>query len=151
MQEHGGLIVVGRAEPSRPRETVEHPTRLLRIATMVQELLEQVRAIPLDERARHRFREIHERTLRELKGLLSEDLREELESLVPPMSELPTEGEVRVAQAQLAGWLEGLLHGIQAALWAQHLAARAQFEEMRRRALEAHREREERQAASRYL
>ena len=145
------LIVVGREERPQARETVEHPTRLLRIATMIRELLELVRATPLDEPARARFGEIHERSVRELRELLSEDLREELDALVPRLSELPTEGEVRVAQAQLAGWLEGLLHGIQAALWAQHLAARAQFEEVWRQALQARHEQEEKREASLYM
>jgi hypothetical protein len=116
-------------------EFVEQPSKLLRIASMVRELLEEARHASLDEAGRKRLKEIYERSIGELKETLSEDLQEELASLATPFEGVPTESEIRVAQAQLVGWLEGLFHGIQAALWAQHMQARAQFDEMRRRGL----------------
>ena len=114
-----------------------HPAKLLRIATMVRELLEQTRQASLDEPGRVRLAQIYERSVGELEEVLSPDLKEELASLAPPMQGVPTESEIRVAQAQLVGWLEGLFHGIQAALFAQQAAARQQFEELRRRGLPA--------------
>jgi hypothetical protein len=121
--------------PERPQEAVVHPAKLLRIASMVRELLEQTRQASLDEPGRKRLAQIYERSVGELEEVLSPDLKEELESLAPPMQGVPSESEIRVAQAQLVGWLEGLFHGIQAALFAQQAAARAQFEELRRRGL----------------
>jgi hypothetical protein len=115
--------------------SITQPAKLLRIASMVRELLEDTRQASLDEPGRARLREIYDRSLAELSEVLSPDLREELESLAPPMSTVPSESEIRIAQAQLVGWLEGLFHGIQAALFAQQAAARAQFEELRRRGL----------------
>jgi hypothetical protein len=124
------------AEPEdRGQESITQPAKLLRIASMVRELLEDTRQASLDEPGRVRLRQIYERSIGELSEVLSSDLREELESLAPPMSGVPTESEIRIAQAQLVGWLEGLFHGIQAALFAQQAAARAQFEEIRRRGL----------------
>jgi proteasome activator-like protein len=120
-----------------PQESITQPAKLLRIASMVRELLEDTRQASLDEPGRARLREIYERSINELSDVLSPDLREELESLAPPMNDLPTESEIRIAQAQLVGWLEGVFHGIQAALFAQQAAARAQFEELRRRGLPA--------------
>ena len=102
---------------------------------MVRELLEETRQTALDEPGRKRLAQIYTRAVGELSDVLSEDLREELSSLAPPVDEVPTEAELRVAQAQLVGWLEGLFHGIQAAMFAQQAAARAQFEELRRRGL----------------
>ncbi len=116
-------------------EFIQHPAKLLRISQMVRGLLEEVRQSPLDESGRERMRGVYERSLHELKDALSEDLQRELEVLAVPLDRTPTESEIRLAQAQLVGWLEGLLHGIQAALWAQHMEAQAQLEEMRRRAL----------------
>jgi hypothetical protein len=118
-------------------EFVQQPSKLLRIASMIRELLEEVRQAKLDESSRKRLLEIYERSITELKETLSEDLQEELAALAIPFEGVPTESEIRVAQAQLVGWLEGLFHGIQAALWAQHMQARAQFDEMRRRGLPA--------------
>ncbi len=118
-----------------PQESITQPAKLLRIASMVRELLEDTRQASLDEPGRVRLRQIYERSLGELAEVLSPDLREELEALAPPMGGVPTESEIRIAQAQLVGWLEGLFHGIQAALFAQQAAARAQFEELRRRGL----------------
>jgi hypothetical protein len=120
-----------------PQEAIVHPAKLLRIASMVRELLEQTRQASLDEPGRVRLAQIYERSVGELEEVLSPDLKEELASLAPPMQGVPTESEIRVAQAQLVGWLEGLFHGIQAALFAQQAAARAQFEELRRRGLPA--------------
>jgi len=121
--------------PPGPQEAITEPAKLLRIATMVRELLEETRQATIDEAGRARLREIYLRSFDELKEVLSPDLQEELAVLVPPMEAVPTESEIRVAQAQLVGWLEGLFHGIQAALFAQQAAARAQFEELRRRGL----------------
>jgi len=117
------------------QEAVTQPAKLLRIATMVRELLEDTRQASLDEPGRIRLRQIYERAIGELEDVLSPDLQEELSSLAPPMQGVPTDAEIRVAQAQLVGWLEGLFHGIQAALFAQQMAARQQFEELRRRGL----------------
>jgi len=116
-------------------EHIEHPAKLLRITQMVRALLDEVRQTPLDESARKRMRDIYENSLKQLKDALSEDLQRELELFVVPFDRNPSESEIRVAQAQLVGWLEGLLHGIQAALWAQHVEAQAQLQEMRRRSL----------------
>ena len=117
------------------QEAVTQPAKLLRIATMVRELLEDTRQASLDEPGRVRLRQIYERAVGELQDVLSPDLQEELSSLAPPMQGVPTDAEIRIAQAQLVGWLEGLFHGIQAALFAQQMAARQQFEELRRRGL----------------
>lgn len=118
-------------------DMVEQPAKVMRIGTMIKQLLEEVRAAPLDEASRARLREIHESSIKELASGLAPDLRDELERLTLPFSDdsVPTDAELRIAQAQLVGWLEGLFHGIQTALFAQQMAARAQLEEMRRRAL----------------
>jgi len=115
---------------------VEQPAKVMRIGTMIKQLLEEVRAAPLDEAGRHRLREIHESSIRELEQGLAPELREELDRLTLPFGTgVPSEAELRIAQAQLVGWLEGLFHGIQTALFAQQMAARAQLEQMRGRAL----------------
>jgi Protein of unknown function (DUF2587) len=116
-------------------ETITEPAKLLRIASMVRELLEETRQTSLDEPGRRRLADIYGRSVGELSEVLSEDLRDELSSLAPSMEGVPTESELRVAQAQLVGWLEGLFHGIQAAMFAQQASARAQFDELRRRGL----------------
>jgi len=120
-------------------EQITSPTKLIRIATMVRTMLEEVRRAPLDDAGRRRLREIHERSVAELEDVLSPDLRQELSEVVLPFtSEAPSESELRLAQAQLVGWLEGLFHGIQATLFTQQAMAANQLEEMRRRrALEA--------------
>ena len=118
-----------------PPGSITEPAKLLRIVSMVRELLEETRQTTVDERGRAQLRQIYERSLMELRDVLSPDLQQELQALAIPMEGVPTESEIRVAQAQLVGWLEGLFHGIQAALWSQQMAARAQFEEMRRRGL----------------
>ncbi|MGD9527173.1 bacterial proteasome activator family protein [Pseudonocardia sp.] len=113
---------------------VEQPAKVMRIGTMIKQLLEEVRAAPLDEASRNRLREIHENSIKELEQGLAPDLREELHRLSLPFTDdsIPSESELRIAQAQLVGWLEGLFHGIQTALFAQQMAARAQLEQMRR-------------------
>jgi hypothetical protein len=118
-------------------EMVEQPAKVMRIGTMIKQLLEEVRAAPLDDASRTRLREIYDNSIKELSSGLAADLREELERLSLPFSDdaTPSDAELRIAQAQLVGWLEGLFHGIQTALFAQQMAARAQLEEMRRRAL----------------
>ena len=118
-------------------EMVEQPAKVMRIGSMIRQLLEEVRASPLDEKSRVRLREIHERSVKELESGLAPELSEELERLSLPFTEdeAPSEAELRVAQAQLVGWLEGLFHGIQTALFAQQMAARVQLEQMRRGAL----------------
>ena len=118
-------------------DLVEQPAKVMRIGSMIRQLLEEVKAAPLDEASRNRLKEIHQASIHELEAGLAPELVEELERLTLPFSEdgTPSEGELRIAQAQLVGWLEGLFHGIQTALFAQQMAARAQFEEMRRRAL----------------
>lgn len=117
------------------QETITEPAKLLRIASMVRELLEETRQAPLDEDGRRRLADVYQRSVEELGESISGDLREELAALAPPVDEVPSESEIRIAQAQLVGWLEGLFHGIQAAMFAQQAAARAQFEELRRRGL----------------
>jgi hypothetical protein len=108
----------------------------MRIGSMVKQLLEEVRASSLDAASRTRLREIHEQSVRELAGSLSPDLAAELDRITLPFDDsAPSEAELRIAQAQLVGWLEGLFHGIQASLMAQQMAARAQLEEMRQRGL----------------
>jgi hypothetical protein len=115
---------------------VEQPAKVMRIGTMIKQLLEEVRAAPLDEAGRQRLREIHDLSIHELEEGLAPELRDELERFTLPFGDsVPSEAELRIAQAQLVGWLEGLFHGIQTALFAQQMAARAQLEEMRRRAL----------------
>ena len=119
-------------------EQVTRPTKLIRIASMVRTMLDEVRRAPLDDAARRRLREIHEKSLTELESVLSPELQKELEEVVLPFdSDTPSDAELRLAQAQLVGWLEGLFHGIQATLFTQQMQAQQQFEEMRqRRALE---------------
>jgi hypothetical protein len=135
----------GTTEVVKPDEAdpimgqVEQPAKVMRIGTMIKQLLEEVRAAPLDEAGRARLREIHESSIRELEEGLSPDLRDELERLTIPFGgDVPSEAELRIAQAQLVGWLEGLFHGIQTALFAQQMVARNQLEEMRRKALPGH-------------
>jgi Bacterial proteasome activator len=118
-------------------ESITQPAKLLRIASMVRELLEQTRQASLDEPGRKLLADIYGRAVDELADVLSPDLREELGQLAPPIDGVPTEAELRVAQAQLVGWLEGLFHGIQAAMFAQQAAAQAQFQELQRRGLMA--------------
>ena len=120
-----------KEEPDR--ESVSQPSKLIRIATMVKSMLEEVRQASLDEAGRQRLRQIHERSLAELSEVLSEDLREELGEVMLPFDDhTPSESELRIAQAQLVGWLEGLFHGIQATMMTQQMMAQQQLEQMRR-------------------
>jgi hypothetical protein len=116
-----------------PSRLIEQPAKVMRIGSMIKQLLEEVRAAPLDEASRHRLREIHQRSIAELEDGLAPELREELARISLPFEEgaTPSESELRVTQAQLVGWLEGLFHGIHAALVAQQMAARLQLEQMR--------------------
>ncbi|GAA5163410.1 MULTISPECIES: bacterial proteasome activator family protein [Amycolatopsis] len=115
-------------------DLVEEPAKVMRIGTMIKQLLEEVRAAPLDDASRNRLREIHQTSVKELEQALAPELQHELERLVSPFTEdsTPSDAELRIAQAQLVGWLEGLFHGIQTALFAQQMAARVQLEQMRR-------------------
>jgi hypothetical protein len=145
-QEDGSVVVVGpdgrpmgtvdadgSVKPEEPGNLIEQPAKVMRIGSMIKQLLEEVRAAPLDEAGRQRLTEIHRRSITELEDGLAPELREELERLSLPFEEgkTPSEAELRIAQAQLVGWLEGLFHGIQAALVAQQMAARLQLEQMR--------------------
>ena len=118
-------------------DMVEQPAKVMRIGSMVKQLLEEVRSAPLDEASRTRLRDIHRRSIAELEQGLAPELVDELERLSLPFTDdrVPSDAELRIAQAQLVGWLEGLFHGIQTALFAQQMAAQAQFEQMRRRAI----------------
>ncbi|TDU89642.1 uncharacterized protein DUF2587 [Kribbella voronezhensis] len=121
-------------EPRSVTELVEQPAKVMRVANMIRQLLEEVKSAPLDEASRNRLRSIHEASIKELESGLAPELVEELERLSLDFTEdsTPTEAELRIAQAQLVGWLEGLFHGIQTALFAQQMAARQQLESMRR-------------------
>jgi proteasome activator-like protein len=121
--------------PAQPSQgpAIEQPAKLIRIAAMIREMLEDVRQSKPDEPGRRRLREVYERALTGLKEGVSKDLQDELDTLTIPLDSNSSESEVRLAQAQLVGWLEGLFQGIQAALWSQHMQARAEIEEMRRR------------------
>ena len=134
-----GLIVPDGGEPdtgAQRGESVEQPAKVMRIGSMVKQLLEEVRSASLDERSRSRLKEIYEQSVREVAESLSPDLAAELDRMALPFDDaVPSESELRIAQAQLVGWLEGLFQGIQATLFAQQMAARAQLEEMRRRGL----------------
>jgi len=135
--EHGELVTAPDASAadadSEHGESITSPAKVMRIGSMVKALLEEVRVAPLDEPSRERLVEIYERSVVELSEALSPDLQQELHMLALPFTdgEIPSEGEIRVAKAQLVGWLEGLFHGIQATLFAQQLAARQQLEQMR--------------------
>ena len=115
-------------------DLVEQPAKVMRIGSMIRQLLEEVKAAPLDEASRNRLKEIHQASIKELEAGLAPELVEELDRLTLPFTEdtVPSDGELRIAQAQLVGWLEGLFHGIQTAIYAQQMAARAQFEQIRR-------------------
>lgn len=119
--------------PEEVTESITEPAKVMRIGSMVKQLLEEVRQAPLDEASRERLAEVYERSIVELAEALSPDLQEELRMLALPFDaeETPSESELRIAQAQLVGWLEGLFHGIQATLFAQQVAARHQLEQMR--------------------
>jgi hypothetical protein len=160
-------LIVVRNDPSVPgdgaqdeppgspeAETIERPAKVMRIGSMIRQLLEEVRQSSLDEAGRVRLREIYDTSLRELQEGLSPDLSAELARMAPAFhpESVPSESELRVAQAQLVGWLEGLFHGIQATLYAQQMAQRAQLEDSRRRGLPSGRpERDEQPLPGTYL
>ncbi len=128
----------GSVDPARqqsPADQISQPAKVMRIGSMVKQLLEEVRTAPLDDASRVRLREVHQNSIAELAEGLAPELREELDRLTLPFSEdvVPSDAELRIAQAQLVGWLEGLFHGIQTALFAQQMAARVQLEQMRGR------------------
>ena len=131
---HGEAPAPVPAEDDERREAVEEPAKVMRIGSMIKQLLEEVRTAELDGPARGRLKEIYDTSIDELGTALSPDLREELERVTIPFGgdSAPSDAELRVAQAQLVGWLEGLFHGIQATLFAQQMAARNQLEDMRR-------------------
>jgi hypothetical protein len=133
----GVAVETGDVGPDGERpvtEMVEQPAKVMRVGSMIRQLLEEVRAAPLDEKSRARLKTIHQSSIKELEEGLAPELVAELERLSLPFADddLPSEAELRVAQAQLVGWLEGLFHGIQTTLFAQQMAARAQLEQMRR-------------------
>jgi hypothetical protein len=132
-----GVEVASR--PTDATETVGQPAKILRIGTMTKQLLDEVRQSPLDDASRVRLREIYETSIRELSDALSPDLQQELHRMAIPFGEgrAPSDAELRIAHAQLVGWLEGLFQGIQAALYSQQVAARNQLEEMRRQGIPA--------------
>ena len=132
--DHEGEGEDGAEEPRSLADMVEQPAKVMRIGSMIRQLLEEVKAAPLDEASRTRLKEIHTSSIKELEDGLAPELIEELERLTLPFADgsAPSEAELRIAQAQLVGWLEGLFHGIQTTLVAQQMAARAQLENMRK-------------------
>jgi hypothetical protein len=124
-----------RAEGDEARnETIEQPSKIMRIGTMIRALLEEARSAELDEKGRDRLRDIYDTSVTELADTLSPDLQAELDRLTSPFADEavpPSGSELRIAQAQLVGWLEGLFQGIQATMFAQQVAARQQLESMR--------------------
>ncbi|MEE8332142.1 MAG: proteasome activator [Acidimicrobiia bacterium] len=125
--------VVAEDEAPSQDESISRPSMIIRIASMTRAMLEEVRSAPLDEAGRKRLLKVHDQSLEELKEVLSADLRREFEEIFVPLQGTPTQSELRIAQAQLVGWLEGLFHGIQASLFSQQVAAAAQLEEMKQR------------------
>jgi 5S rRNA maturation endonuclease (ribonuclease M5) len=131
------VVVEGESVENDERsitDLVEQPAKVMRIGTMIRTLLEEVKSAPLDKASRQRLKEIHRSSIKELEAGLAPELIEELERLTLPFSEdgTPSDSELRIAQAQLVGWLEGLFHGIQTTMYAQQMLARAQFEQMRK-------------------
>lgn len=127
------VVTEEAGEPRSDRPSVSEPSKLIRIASMTRAMLDEVREAPLDDAGRSRLVGIYEGSIDELKEVLSEDLIDELDAVFVPITEDPSEAELRVAQAQLVGWLEGLFHGIQASLISQQMAATAQLDRMRQR------------------
>jgi len=129
-------VLAAQPDGGQADETLQQPAKVMRIGSMIKQLLDEVRHAPLDDASRLRLREIYETSVKEVAEGLSPDLREELDRLALPFdSHMPSDAELRVAQAQLVGWLEGLFHGIQATLFAQQMAAQAQLEQMRQQRL----------------
>lgn len=132
------------SETTSDGEAITQPSKLIRIASMTRAMLDEVRKAPIDEKGRARLVEVHSQSLDELRGVLSADLLDEFNQLMVPLrAESVTEAEIRIAQAQMIGWLEGLFHGIQASLFSQQVAAQSQLAEMQRRALQAPPQQEE--------
>lgn len=133
------VIVEPSKDLEEPVEQVSRPTKLIRIASMVRSMLDELRRAPLDEAGRSHLAEIHEKSMDELNEILSPELKEELNRVVLPLTQdaAPSESELRISQAQLVGWLEGLFHGIQATLFTQQMSAQGQMEEVKRRMLES--------------
>lgn len=131
--EQAEIVQPGDGDEQSQGDAIEQPAKVMRVGAMLRGLLEEVREAPLDERSRDRLREIYETSLRELGSSLSPDLREELQRLTEPFpeAEIPTDAELRIAKAQLVGWMEGLIQGIQATLYAQQVLARRQLADMR--------------------
>lgn len=129
----------GEPDSAEREQPVSEPTKLIRMASMTRAMLDEVRQAPLDEGGRNRLAEVHSRSIEEMRGVLSPDLLEEFDGIMIPLpdDDKVTEAELRVAQAQLIGWLEGLFHGIQASLWTQQMAAQSQLAEMQKRALKS--------------
>ena len=134
----GEPVIVESAaiEVVAPPDTIEEPAKLLRIASMTRSMLEEARQTSLEAEGRSRLRDIHEASVEQLRSVLTDDLREELSEVFLPLeADVPTQAELRIAQAQLIGWLEGLFNGIQAAIMTQQMAAQAQLQQMRSRQL----------------
>ncbi len=133
-EDHGAEGEDGSGEPRSLADMVEQPAKVMRIGSMIRQLLDEVKAAPLDEASRARLKEIHTSSIKELEDGLAPELIEELDRLTLPFADgsAPSDAELRIAQAQLVGWLEGLFHGIQTTLFAQQMAARAQLENMRK-------------------
>ena len=153
-QQEPTIVMPGEHPPDAPEaegeeqsEKVESPAKVMRIGAMVRQLLDEVRQAPLDDASRTRLREVYETSVKELSGVLSDELREELERLHLPFDDddVPSDAELRIAHAQLVGWLEGLFHGIQAMLFAQQMETRARLDEMRRPGLPPGRQQGEQQ------
>jgi hypothetical protein len=141
-QQHPEVVVVEPGAqnedevPQSVSDEVAEPAKVMRIASMVRTLLDEVRAAPLDDASRARLKEIYETSVKELGEVLSEDLRTELDRLSFAFDDRsPSDAELRVAHAQLVGWLEGLFHGIQAMLFAQQMESRNRLDELRRHSL----------------
>ena len=155
----GEVVVAGKPEPTatdaddrQQAEAIQHPAKMMRIGTMVRQLLEEARHAPLDEASRTRLREIYENSIQELGEILSPDLKEELGRLSLPFDDdVPSDAELRVAHAQLVGWLEGLFHGIQAMLFAQQAEMRERLEQLRRPPLPPHQAGKEEPVQGTYL
>lgn len=144
----------GRESSEEPEDSpsVSQPTKLIRMASMTRAMLEEARQAPLDDGGRKRLASVHSKSVEELRGILSEDLQDEFNEIMIPLNkEGASESELRVAQAQLIGWLEGLFHGIQASLWSQQMAAQSQLQEMQKRALTAPKNKDQDSSSGLYL
>lgn len=142
----------GTEELDEDAPSVSQPTKLIRMAAMTRAMLEEARQAPLDDGGRRRLAEVHSKSVEELRPILSDDLQHEFNEIMIPLNkEGASESELRVAQAQLIGWLEGLFHGIQASLWSQQMAAQSQLAEMQKRALTAPKDKDQNTSSGLYL